>query len=119
MGPHKHIFAYTFLVIYAVTAGSGMLMLVGKIPVAASSVITGVFGFLIAQTATLLVAIIKAPNYFDDPKAVEKLKEEHAQMQKRQEALIAKLKTENSRLDSQIFKPGRALQQIAGPADQH
>lgn len=71
----KHI-VYTFLAIFVLTAVAGLSGVVGWVAVKLE-VISWVFGLLIAQCATVIVAIIKAPEYFSEPEAIMKLKEEH------------------------------------------
>ena len=70
----KHI-VYTFLAIFVLTAIAGLSGVVGWIDIKVE-VIRWVFGLLIAQCATVIVAIIKAPEYFSEPEAITKFKEQ-------------------------------------------
>jgi hypothetical protein len=71
----KHI-VYTFLFIFVLTAVAGLSGIVGWV-VIKPEVIKWVFGLLLAQCATVIVAIIKAPEYFSDPETITKLRETH------------------------------------------
>ena len=87
----KHI-AYTFLAVFVCTAIIGIFGAIGVISIPATPLVT-IFAFLAAQCITVIAAIIKAPNYFDDPLVVTELKERHEGelrqllAQERQEAL--------------------------------
>jgi len=61
----KHI-AYTFLAVFVCTAIIGIFGAIGVISIPATPLVT-IFAFLAAQCITVIAAIIKAPNYFDDP----------------------------------------------------
>jgi len=69
----KHI-AYTFLAVFVCTAIIGIFGAIGVISIPATPLVT-IFAFLAAQCITVIAAIIKAPNYFDDPLVVTELKE--------------------------------------------
>jgi hypothetical protein len=71
----KHI-VYTLLSCYVLTTLSGICVLVGAFKVSNPAVI-GIFAAAIAQTAAIIVAFIKAPEYFKEPEAITKLQEEH------------------------------------------
>ncbi|MCU0795519.1 MAG: hypothetical protein MUF31_06235 [Akkermansiaceae bacterium] len=71
----KHI-VYTLLSCYTLTTISGICVLLGVFKVSDPAVI-GIFAAAIAQTAAIIVAFIKAPEYFKEPEAIAKLKEEH------------------------------------------
>ena len=71
----KHI-VYTFLVVFVMAAITGLSGLVGWFDIESEGV-RWLFGLLIAQCATVIVAIIKAPEYFAEPDAVNQLKEKH------------------------------------------
>ena len=78
----KHI-AYTFLGVFVVTAIIATLGALGIIPIPVTPLVS-IFAFLVTQCIAVIAAIIKAPNYFEDPPAVAKLKEQ-------QDAAIARL----------------------------
>jgi hypothetical protein len=71
----KHI-VYTLLGCYTLTTISGICVLLGAFKVSDPAVI-GIFAAAIAQTAAIIVAFIKAPEYFKEPEAVTKLQDEH------------------------------------------
>jgi hypothetical protein len=71
----KHI-VYTLLFCYVCTMAAGLSILVGYSKVSDPTVI-GIFTAFVAQTAAIIVAIIKAPEYFAEPEAISKLKKEH------------------------------------------
>ena len=71
----KHI-VYTLLGCYTLTTISGICVLLGAFKVSDPAVI-GIFAAAIAQTAAIIVAFIKAPEYFKEPEAITKLQEEH------------------------------------------
>jgi len=73
----KHI-VYTLLFCYVCTMAAGLSILVGYSKVSDPTVI-GIFTAFVAQTAAIIVAIIKAPEYFAEPEAVAKLQKEHAE----------------------------------------
>jgi hypothetical protein len=73
----KHI-AYTFLAVFVCTAIIGILGAIGIFPIPVTPLVS-IFVFLVTQCITVIAAIIKAPNYFEDPPAVTKLKEQHEQ----------------------------------------
>ena len=71
----KHI-VYTLLVCYVLTTIAGLLVLVGLFKVSDPATI-GIFAAAIAQTAAIIVAFVKAPEYFKEPDEITKLQEEH------------------------------------------
>ncbi|MGJ8678300.1 MAG: hypothetical protein ACSHX0_12330 [Akkermansiaceae bacterium] len=71
----KHI-VYTFLAVFVFSAITGLSGLIGLFDIQNEGV-RWLFGLLIAQCATVIVAIIKAPEYFTEPEAITKLQEEH------------------------------------------
>src|SRR5438067_13601797 len=72
----KHI-AYTFLAAFAVTAATAILGATGVVPIPQTGLI-GIFTLVVTQCITVITALIKAPNYFDDPPAVAQARQEHA-----------------------------------------
>ena len=73
----KHI-VYTFLAVFVCSAITGLSGLIGWFDIEGEGV-RWLFGLLIAQCATVIVAIIKAPEYFTEPEAIIKLKNEQAE----------------------------------------
>ncbi|NLD36299.1 MAG: hypothetical protein GX654_05450 [Desulfatiglans sp.] len=71
----KHI-VYTFLAIFVVTAFVGLSGVIGWVEIKPDTV-KWVFALLIAQSATVIVTIIKAPEYFSEPEAIAQAKEEY------------------------------------------
>ena len=72
----KKDIVYTFLAVFVVAAIVGLSGLIGWFDIEKEGV-RWLFGLLIAQCATVIVAIIKAPEYFAEPEAIIKLTEEH------------------------------------------
>ena len=96
----KHI-AYTFLVLLVASVATGIMGATGIVPIQQAGLI-GLFSLSITQSVAVIIAIIKAPNYFDDPPAVAKLKQEHlnamSHLQKLNTELEAKLKQSDAQL---------------------
>ena len=73
----KHI-AYTFLVLLVISVGTAIMGATGIVSIPQTGLI-GIFAVAITQCVTVITALIKAPNYFDDPPAVAQARQAHAQ----------------------------------------
>ena len=74
----KKWIGYVLLACYVSTIFAGLSILVG-LTKAANPAVIGVFSVIVAQTAAIIVAIIKAPEYFAEPEAIANLQKEHAE----------------------------------------
>lgn len=118
MFPHKHVFAYVFLGIYVSAFVVGVLILVGTIATPTAPIVGGVFGLLVAQTALLLAAILKAPNYFEDPPAMAKVVAEYEKTIAEYRDVIAKNERLNAQLVAKLYPKPMALADLQiQPAD--
>ena len=72
----KHI-VYVLLLCYAATVATGLYLVASGIKIEGSTIL-GIFSAIVAQTAAIIVAFIKAPEYFSEPEAIPKLQKEHA-----------------------------------------
>lgn len=75
----KHHIVYTFLGVFLFAAATGLSGLIGWSNIESEG-LRWLFGLLIAQCVAVIVATIKAPEYFAEPEAILKIKEEHAQV---------------------------------------
>jgi hypothetical protein len=73
----KKQIVYALLLCYISTVATGLYIIVGGSEVA-SPAIVGIFSAIVVQTAAIIVAFIKAPEYFTEPETITKLQKEHA-----------------------------------------
>lgn len=73
----KKQIVYALLLCYMATVATGLYVIMGGSEIA-SPAIVGIFSAIVVQTAAIIVAFIKAPEYFTEPEAITQLQKEHA-----------------------------------------
>lgn len=96
----KHI-VYALLTCYVGTVATGLFMIVSGAEVPGTTVL-GIFSAVVVQTAAIIVAFIKSPEYFAEPEAIANLEKKQIEEIKGLQSELAKSLQDRENLISYI-----------------